>query len=74
MKKGKTPRPRFKIPRPRFEIDRNKEFFARFIARNGRETWRTSETLKKKSSVKRAIALLGTKFPILDRTLKGTPE
>lgn len=43
--------------RPKFVIRRaaNKEFYGQFIAANGKEVWRTSETYKRRSSVVKAV-------------------
>ena len=44
---------------PRFEVVRtNAGWFARFIAANGKEVWRTSETYKRRGKAHRAIALV----------------
>jgi len=47
------------VKRPRFQIVRGDAgWFARFIAANGREVWRTSETYKRRAGADRAVALL----------------
>lgn len=50
-----------KLPSPRIEIKRatNKEFYAVVIAKNGKQVWKTSETYKRKASVRNALELIG---------------
>jgi len=43
---------------PRFEVVRSDAgWFARFIAANGREVWRTSETYERRGKAERAVEL-----------------
>ena len=50
---------------PRFEVVRGDDgWFARFIAANGREVWRTSETYHRRGAVHRAIGL-ATGHPVV---------
>lgn len=59
--------------------DENGEYYLKIVARNGRQTWRTSETYKRKSGCMKALNSLymliagnigkGKKFPFKDHTL-----
>ena len=46
---------------PRFEVVHSgpRCFFGRFIAANGKEVWRTSETYKRRRDARHAIACIG---------------
>lgn len=46
----------------------NGEFYARVIAANGEEVWRTSETLKTKANVRKAIKVLQSPIEVVDTT------
>lgn len=49
--------------RARFEVVRGDDgWFARFIAANGREIWRTSETYKRRHGADRAVAMLWEQY------------
>lgn len=61
-----------RLPSPRIEIVHSKkigskktELFARVIAKNGLQTFRTSETYKGMTGVKKAIATLQSPLPVV---------
>jgi uncharacterized protein YegP (UPF0339 family) len=60
--------------KPRYVLLRSTkhgEFYAQFIAANGKEVWRTSETYKRRGGVRKAIDLMNSDvYAIEDLTKK----
>lgn len=50
----------------------NGEFYARLIASNGKEVWRTSETYERIAGVRGAIKVLQSPIEIVDTTKAGS--